>query len=359
MIRIHPFAAAGATTFAPAPMRRFLAALALALAAGVGAPGAQATETDQFTLPPKPLDDLGPDMGAVVLAAVRAGVAELNERLAQRRSLNPRAELEPSDERKLATRVYEETGVGTPEATMERILRYGNYGTRNVRFTPSYFDTIYVGAFSPYPLAHITTDCPTIRLYGIDLGTDKPGHIFQQGYEYYNSYEDARAGGADEQAALAKVVGYGILTEKGLYGIALTGVYSNGDLAGNYAGLKFYLNLFHEIRIGETTLPPIVRRDGDRYAIDPARDDNDIMRPYITEHLNEAFNPSRPVFSVERIRGHVRERCAAWKARVPEFSEAWYRAHLERNRTWFGENYGWDLPDADAADLRECFKPAD
>ena len=82
------------------------------------------------------------------------------------------------------------------EATMERILRYGNYGTRNVRFAPSYFDTIYVGAFSPYPLAHITTDCPTIRLYGIDLGTDKPGHIFQQGYEYYNSYEDARAGGA-------------------------------------------------------------------------------------------------------------------------------------------------------------------
>ncbi|HYQ98788.1 MAG TPA: hypothetical protein VET86_02005, partial [Casimicrobiaceae bacterium] len=167
-----------------------LVALAIALTASLGAPAARATETDQFTRPPKPLDDLGRDMGAVVLAALHAAVDELNARVVERRLRNPQAGLEPSDERKVVTRVYEETGVGTPEATMERILRYGNYGTRNVRFAPSYFDTIYVGAFSPYPLAHITTDCPTIRLYGIDLGTDKPGHIFQQGYEYYNMVED-------------------------------------------------------------------------------------------------------------------------------------------------------------------------
>ncbi len=340
-------------------MKTRCAAWIVALGVALAPAAALATETDQFTLPPKPLDDLGRDMGGVVVAALREAVAELDATLVERRLRNPQADLEPGDERKVATRVYEATGVGTPEATMERILRYGDYGNRNVRFVPSYFETIYSGAFSPYPLAHMTTDCPTIRLYGIDLGTDKPGHIFQQGYEYYNLYEDARAGGADEQAARARAVDWGVLTEKGLYGIALTGVYSNGDLAGNYAGFKFYRNLFHEIRIGETTLAPIVRRDGDRYAIDPARDNADIMRPYVTEHLNEAFNPSRPVFSVERIRGHVRERCAAWKARVPEFSETWYRAHLERNRTWFGEPYGWELPDADAANLLECFKPAD
>jgi len=331
----------------------------VALAVGLASAAALATETDQFTLPPKPLDDLGPEMGAVVVRVLREAVTQLNADLAERRLRNPQAGLEPRDERKLATHLFEETGSGMPEATMERILRYGNYGNRNVRFTPSYFDTIYVGAFSPYPLAHITTDCPTIRLYGIDLGTDKPGHIFQQGYEYNNFYEDARAGGADEKTAIAKAVNYGILTEKGLYGIALTGVYSNGDLAGNYAGFKFYHNLFHEIRIGDATFAPIVRRDGDNYVIDPARDDADIMRPYVTEHLNEAFNPSRHLFSVEQIRGHVRDRCVAWKARVPGFDEAWYRAHLERNRTWFGEPYGWDLPDADAANLLECFKPAD
>ena len=52
----------------------------------------------------------------------------------------------------------------------------------------------------------------------------------------------------------------------------------------------------------------------------------------------------------------MRERCAAWKARDPEFNEASYRAHLERNKTWFGEDYGWSLPEENSADLRECFK---
>ena len=122
----------------------WLVALGLALALGLGAPDALATETDQFTLPPKPLDDLGPDMGAAVLTAVREGVVQLNADIAERRLRNPKAELEPGDERKLATYIYEEIGTGAPEAKMERILRYGNYDSRNVRFVPSYFDTIYV-----------------------------------------------------------------------------------------------------------------------------------------------------------------------------------------------------------------------
>jgi hypothetical protein len=297
-------------------------------------------------------------MGAIVLEVVRAGVADLNARLVERRWSNPRSGLEAADERALATRVYEETGIGMPEATMERVLRYGNFGGRNVRFVPSYFDTIYSGAIAPFPLAHITTNCPTVRLYGVDVGTDKPGHIFQTGYEYYTKYEDARAGGANEAAALASAIRYGVLTEKGIYGLALTGVYSNADLAANYAGLKFFRNLFHEVRLGDSTLPPIVRRDGDRYVVDPARDDADIMRPFVTEHLSEAYNPPRHGFSVERIRSLVRARCASWEKQLPAFGEAWYRAHLERNRTWFGEPYGWDLPDADAATLLECFRVA-
>jgi hypothetical protein len=338
--------------------RALAGALCAAVAFGMGSPVALATETDQFTLPPQPLDDLGRDMGAIVLDVVRAGVADINARIAERRWRDPRAGLEPADERLLATRVFEETGIGMPEATMERVLRYGDFGKRNVRFAPSYWDTIYAGAISPYPLAHITTNCPTIRLYGIYVGTDKPGHIFQTGYEYYTKYEDARAGGADEASALAAAIRYGVLTEKGLYGIMLTGVYSNADLAANYAGLMFFRNLFHEVRIGTATLPPIVRRDGDRYVVDPARDDADLLRPFVSEHLSEAYNPPRHLFSLERIRGHVRARCASWAKQVPDFGEASYRARLERNRTWFGQPYGWDLPEADAATLLECFREA-
>ena len=313
------------------------AAWAFALGVALAPVAAFATETDQFTLPPKPLDDLGRDMATVVLTALHEGVAQLNADLLERRLRNPQADLETRDERKLATYIYQEVGIGMPEAKIERILRYDKFDGRNVRFEPSYWDTIYVGAFSPYPLAHLTTDCPTIRLYGVYMGTDKPGHIFQTGYEYYTTVEDALASGKSEAEAVAKAVAYGVMTEKTYYGIALTGVYSNGDLAGNYAGYKFFRNLFHEVRIGDTTLAPIIKRDGDKYVTDPARDNPDLMQPYISEHLNEAYNPSYQAFTIEKIRGHVRERCAAWKSRDPDFNEASYRAHLEHSKTWFGE----------------------
>ena len=338
------------------PLLLFVATIALLSV--IVTPSAQATETDQFTLPPKPLDDLGPDFGAMVLAVLRSEVSQLNTRIDQRIEFDPKAATEPIKEREFVTHVYEQTGVGLPESTIERELRYGAFPGRNVRFQPAYVDSIYAWVAAPFPLAHMMTDCPTIRLYGIDLGTDKIGHIFQQGYEYLTRYEDALAGGADEAAALAGAVHYGVLTEQGLYGILMTGVYSNGDLAGNYAGLKFFRNLFHEVRIGERTLQPILRREGAHIVIDPLRDNSDLMKPFISEHLNEVANPSLYYFSVDRIRSHVRDRCATWFKEVPGFNEASYRATLERVKTWFGEPYGWDLPDDKAISLLECFAPA-
>ena len=342
------------------PVRTFLsvAALVLAILSGAAAPDARATETDQFTLPPSPLDDLGPDLGAMVLAILRDEVARLNAGIDERVQLKPQAASERVNEREFAQHVYEQTGLGLPESTIERALRYDTFGGRNVRFKPAYADSIYAWVSAPFPLAHIMTDCPTIRLYGIDQGTDKIGHVFQQGYEYYTRFEDSIAGGADEATAIAGAVQYGVLTERGLYGILLTGVYSNGDLAGNYAGLKFYRNLFHEVRIGDRTLAPILRRDGAHWAIDPDRDGSDVMRPYITDHLNEALNPSAYYFSIERIRSAVRDRCASWSKQVPDFDRASYRAHLERSKSFFGESYGWELPEDRTVTLMECFPPA-
>jgi hypothetical protein len=200
-----------------------------------------------------------------------------------------------------------------------------------------------------------TTNCPTIRFYGINLGTDKIGHIFQQGYEYFTRYADARDRGADEASALAGDVKYGVVTELGLYGVTLTGVYSNGDLAGNYAGFRFYRNLFHEVRTGDRTFAPMLRRDGTHWVIDPGRDNPELLKPFISEHLTEAYDPSRYVFSVDRIRSQVRDRCKSWFGQVPGFEEDGYRAQLERVRTWFGEPYGWNLPDETAVTLLECF----
>jgi hypothetical protein len=339
-------------------MRRLillLLALCCALPGAVAPRPAHATETDQFTLPPEPLDDLGPDLAAMVLDVLHAEVDALNARIAERAQAGDAAPSPRADERKLILGVFLRTGLGLPESTLERALRYGAFPGRNVRFGPSVADSIYAWVVAPFPFAHVLTDCPTIRLYGVDLGTDKVGHLFQQGYEYYVRYLDARDDGADEAAALAGAVRWGVLTESTLYGLALTGVYSNADLAGNYAGLEFYHNLFHEVRIGERVLPPILRHDGTAWGIDPARDGAELLRPYITLHLNEAFNPSRYLYGVERIRANVRQRCASWLRQVPGFDEAGYRARVDATQTWFGQPYGRDLPDDKAATLLECF----
>jgi hypothetical protein len=340
------------------PLPLFLFACCLALLAVMVTPDAHATETDQFTLPPQALDDLGPDLGAMVLAILRAEIDQLNARIDAKLQVDPHAATEAVDERGFAERVYTQTGVGLPESTIERTFRYGDFSGRNVRFAPSLNDSIYAWTFSPFPLAHLLTDCPTIRLYGTDLGTDKLGHIFQQGYEYFTRYLDARDRGEDDAAAIAGAVRYGVMTEMTFFGVMLTGVYSNGDLAGNIAGLAFYRNLFHEVRVGDRTLGPVLRRESAHWFIDPARDSVELLGPFISEHLNEAYNPSAYYFSVERIRDNIRARCARWFRQVADFDDTGYRARLARVKTWFGEPYGWDLPEDKAATLLACFPSA-
>jgi hypothetical protein len=73
----------------------------------------------------------------------------------------------------------------------------------------------------------------TIKVDGICIGTDKLGHFFQQGHEYY---EIARRQGKGDTAAAE----YGISTEIGKFGLATTGVFSNADLEANRQGLAFY-----------------------------------------------------------------------------------------------------------------------
>jgi hypothetical protein len=338
---------------------RFRCSLSLCVFALVlSAASARASETDQFTLPTAPLDDVGHDLAARVLEIVHAEAARLNLEIDAKIQGDPGASVPPLDEYAVLTHIYQEVGVGIPESTLERAIRYGDFGARNVRFQPAYTDSIYAWVFSPVPFALLApAQSPTVKVYGVELGTDKIGHIFQQGYEYFNLYTGARSRGADEKSAAASAVRYGVLSEDGIYGVMLTGVYSNGDLAANYAGFKFYDNLLHSVRIGESTLPPILVRDGAHWIVAPERDNADLMKPYITEHLNEAFNPSKYLFSVERIRKYVRERCSRWVQEVPGFDEASYRAHLERTKTWYGEDYGWDLPADDAATLLVCFAP--
>ena len=102
---------------------------------------------------------------------------------------------------------------------------------------------------------------PCVRVNGVCLGTEKLGHLFQQGWEYYRiSVVDKKGdrmaerygewlegkGSRDTYAAEESYfrqqlsggrVGYGG------YGRTLTGVISNADLEANKAGLRMYKDL--------------------------------------------------------------------------------------------------------------------
>ncbi len=75
----------------------------------------------------------------------------------------------------------------------------------------------------------------TLRFGPWLLGTDKIDHFWIQGYDYY---QRSRQGLSPERA-----IEWGTRTERGIWGLFTTGVFSFADLAANYDGMRFYLGL--------------------------------------------------------------------------------------------------------------------
>lgn len=74
---------------------------------------------------------------------------------------------------------------------------------------------------------------PSLKINGILIGSDKIGHFFQQGHEYYQiAYKNNQGS--------QKAKEYGQSTEEGGFGLFTTGVYSNADLVANSSGMNFW-----------------------------------------------------------------------------------------------------------------------
>lgn len=79
---------------------------------------------------------------------------------------------------------------------------------------------------------------PVMQVNDIRFGTDKIGHFFQLGYDHY--YERTVGKGA---LSRDDAIRDGSKSEEGSFGLDITGVYSNADIAANKAGMKFYEDL--------------------------------------------------------------------------------------------------------------------
>ncbi len=143
-------------------------------------------------------------------------------------------------------------------------------------------------------------------MYGMQFGVDKIEHIFQQGYTYYKIYEDAVAKGLSRDDATKKAIKWGKLSERTFFGSLVSGVFSNSDLYANYAGLRFYQGLTKPVKIGDVTRPAVLTLKDGVWSFNESGDMRQtFIRPFITEHLNEALNPSifsfNLRFSIRRI----------------------------------------------------------
>ncbi len=312
---------------------------------------AAALETDQFTVPDKPLVDLGVVVDDKVSAELQRVVRRANTTRAERLraagktnwawlAAKHRAEAaEAVANDSVAREFYQAISGGSMyHSKIESWIQSSNT-LRSALLQPmSVSESVYGGnpLERPFFLVELS---PTVRLHDQYLGTDKLGHFFQQGHEYYERFAEARREGKSDIEATKLAVAGGVKQEHGFYGEAIIGVYSNADLAANYAGLLFYRNLFEPVTINGKTLEPMITRDGDMLVL-ADRVNMDILTPFITDHWNEAMNPCyydgywRP-FVKERIAGKI----DAWMA-FHHSSPAQEAARLSRMTSFDGIDYG-------------------
>jgi hypothetical protein len=293
---------------------------------------ALATETDQFTTPRVPLYDIGPELSRKVVEIIES----------------------------------DRTG-DDPERVLSEWIGHNVFACRLVRwaknirvaegpvvFRPSVFDSIYRVALSPVP-ASFLFDSPTVHVHGYYLGTDKIDHFFQQGHQYFELVMKNEAGGADAAGAIATAVAHGVKQEHKYYGTLASGVYSNGDLAANYAGMKFYLNLRHPVRIGERVWPPLLERSRVGWRLRPGINPDLLLEPFVSNHLDESLNPSRYRLSRGSIRSLIRDRCDRWVQFYADRLGLVAPSGVSFATNWFGEEYGHWLPPADEISIAtEC-----
>ncbi len=300
-------------------------------------PSGQAYETDQYSVPTSDIQDVGEGLSLFIY---RALMTTLNEQ--KERRFADQSEFINSFRSKISGAItWEEQrdGVfgksfGLFETSEKVPVLYNPGKTRSV-YTLSGFHRIISPTFFVFSA--------TMKAYGFYFGVDKLGHIFNQGFQYWEAYQSARAAGVSPARAAQAIVSWGIGTESGFFGEIVDGVYSNADLAANFAGFQFYQNIFKDLSKGDKVHPALLKMDPSSglYIWNDQVEPRALLVPFISNHLNEALNPSvlerlqRPL--VQRAIFH---RCRAWLKFYNNPRQADLRSETDQLKTWYGHYYG-------------------
>lgn len=332
------------------------AGLAIALALAHAAP-ALAHESEQYTLPVgRDFADLGPYFSRIVFDAIVGATARANDAIADvvegGESSASLQQLQSADY--IAGKVWEQLFIALPTNELLDL----QLASDPVRAQFPGLITVHQPARSIYNDPLLVIDLTkfvrtffragSVSAGDTVFGTDKLIHFINLGRIYHAKYETRRERGLTEEdavrSAIASTSRNPLLSEDGVLGMFTTGIRSNGDLAADFSGLKFYRNLTEEVRIGRRVLPPMLVREGPywRVRIDP---NSDFFTVFITPHWNEALNPNRYMgYTRGRIRALLRERCTdalAWyrDERGQPRSRAQFEAIERELSTFYGEDY--------------------
>lgn len=318
-------------------------------------PCAIAMETDQYNLPPEPLFDIGDEVSDHIAENLFLAVAKINAEIEthqacladrQQKGLrcgSPQAErmrlefLQSNDA--VAHEVFKQLGDGSLVLTVTgKWFMKHRFSHEPARYKTSFTESIYTAE----PIDYLTMS-PTVRIYGTEFGTDKIEHMMQQGYDYYKIYKDEIAAGGSPETATEKAVKWGRITEWTYFGMLVAGVYSNADLVANLAGMKFYMGLSQPVQLGSTTRPAILSLQGSTWTINrPQNLRDDLLKPFVSDHLNEALNPSVYAFTLYPfVHNTVKKKaCPQWRKMYPNLTKTDLETQTNALTQWNGDDYG-------------------
>lgn len=328
----------------------------LTLALFLQGAAALAFESDQYNLPPQPLADIGEEVTEYVIDNLREAVDAVNMDIERTQNclegkmakdqLCGSAATEHKNLARLlsndaiADELYKYIGDGSLLVTkFGRWMRSHKFRNQPASYKAGYKESIFVALPSNY-----LTLSPTVRLYSVEFGVDKLEHLFQQGYEYHKIRQKALGEGLTPEQAVLKAIAWGQKTERTYFGTLVSGVYSNGDLYANYAGMKFYQGLTAGIEINGERRPPMVTLDEDKWSLANESELEDwLLGPFITEHLNEALNPSGyTLVLIRSIRRTIKKNsCPEWHRQYPALSKAALKTKTQSLERWYDQDYGF------------------
>ncbi len=198
---------------------------------------AAAYETDQLTDRDQPLADAAPALDAWTTRKLVDIAADVNAATrCEGSDARMQARLARAIHERLASKVHLDEHGLVRGLGYDQIMAFLEENPTVERRSFHDRDDIYALAKpTEAPILAVVGPCSTVQLAGVRMGTDKPSHFVDVGYDYYRHSHKGRRPD--------RAVAWGTETERTFYGKATSSAFSFADLRANYDGYRFYAGL--------------------------------------------------------------------------------------------------------------------